>query len=338
MINFLNANLVKSATCYVGCKLRDDGISIPDNLVNISSDNYIGGLLFSHVAKCFLSQKQIFRMRHSSGDIGFNLCDRISKNLFQDPEKLLEYTQEYAKLLYENDNSLKRATRLIVTYFTDVEIDGEYVSAICLSLMREDNILFSFPKTGDICYSRGTSYTNIEKGALIFNTRSNGGQLVAIYGSNPTATWENQFLDVELVENEYTLTASMMSSCKRYIDEGISKSFDIDAYNKASWLYKTDLFFKNNDEFDAVRYANEVFEQEELIEDFCNKMKESYPNIYDLEFNISAQAYKDKKRCVAAKMKVGNIEVTFKGKPSIEEKQDEKGKFYVLRERINNNI
>lgn len=334
MIQFFDANLEKVATAYVGCKLRDDGVKFPESLSRL--DDSLKHSLFYHFFGCFTNQKELFELSHEM-DIDLNLCQDACERIFKDSDQFIDGTQNLAKILYETLTHLKREPRLIVAYYKGIVLDGVVTDAIGIYLMKKNEVLLDFNDDDDIIAQNGTV---VNKAALIFNIKGkiNGGFLTAIYEDNDTIGWKDEFLNVKLVENEYSLTRYFISLIKNFIGNEMPKMFDVGAHDKANFLYRTDLFFKERDNFDMQDFANEVFVQPEIVEEFSKHIKEECNDAYTLEFKIDQQAYKEKKRTLTSKMTVGDVQLIFKGEPVLEDKQDDKGKFYVIREKINNDI
>lgn len=331
MIDFFNANLEKVATAYVGCKLRDDGVEYPESLSPI---NYLENTnsLLTHLWNCFHNQKELFELSHES-NVDLNICQNICKNIFEDPNTFLDNTCDLADLIYDTLTSLKREPRIIVAYFKGIGLEGVTADAVGIYLMKKTEALGYYGH--NIISQEGTVVT---KAALIFNIKGkiNGGFLTACYEEGNTIDWKAEFLNVKLVENEYSLTRYFISLIKRFIEIQMPLFFEMTDHNKAQLLYKTDLYFKQAEDFNIVEFANEVFVQPEVVEEFCQKMKAECNDAYTLEFKIDHQAYKDKKRTLKSKMTLGNVQLIFKGEPALEEKKDDRGNYYVLRERINN--
>lgn len=331
MIDFFNAKLEQVATAYVGCKLRDDEIKFPDSLSHL--DDSLKHSLFNHFAGCFGNQKELFELSHE-GSISLNECQCVCETIFLNSDNFLQGTIDLSKIIYERLTHLKREPRVIVAYFEGIVLDGVATNAIGIYLMKRNEVLLDYIDDNIIAQNG----TVVNKAALIFNIKGkiNGGYLTACFEDNDTIGWKDEFLNVKLVENEYSLTRYFISLIKNFIENEMPKIFDMTDHNKAQLLYKTDLYFKEQDDFNIVEFANEVFVQSEVVEEFCKNIKQECNDAYTLEFKIEKQAYKDKKRTLKSKMTLGNVQLIFKGEPALEEKQDDKGNYYVLREIINN--
>lgn len=331
MIQFFNVNLEKAATAYVGCKLRDDGIKFPDSLSHL--DESLKHSLFNHLGGCFSNQKELYELSHEGG-ISLNECQCACEKIFKNSDNFHEGTIELAKIIYERLTHLKREPRVIVAYFKGIALDGVTTDAIGIYLMKQNEVLLDYYEDNIITH-RGTV---VNKAALIFNIKGeiNGGFLTACYEDNDTIGWKEEFLNVKLVESEYSLTRHFIWLIKYFIEDEMPKIFDMSAYDKANFLYRTGLYFQEREDFNIVEFGNEVFVQPEIVEEFCKRMKEECNDAYTLEFKINNQAYKDKKRTLTSKMTVGHTQLIFKDIPQLEKKEDEKGNYYVLRERINN--
>lgn len=331
MIQFFDVNLEKVATAYVGCKLRDDEIKFPDSLSHL--DDSLKHSLFNHLAGCFSNQKELFELSHEGG-ISLNECQCACEMIFKNSDNFLEGTIDLSKIIYERLTHLKREPRVIVAYFEGIVLDGVATNAIGIYLMKRNEVLLDYIDD-NIIAQKGTV---VNKAALIFNIKGkiNGGFITACYEDDDTIGWKNEFLNVKLVENEYSLTRYFISLIKNFIENEMPKIFDLGAHDKAKFLYKTDLFFKEAEDFNIVEFGNEVFVQPEIVEEFCKNIKEECNDAYTLEFKIDHQAYKDKKRTLKSKMTVGNVQLIFKGEPVLEKKKDDRGNYYVLRGRTNN--
>lgn len=328
MITFLEANLKSLATGSVGSKIREEGVS-QSQIIDITDDDYRCKLL-QHLMGGVRDTNNYYSLKKQE-----NICQKIVDNVFRDECITEEQATNFITLMYDTDTRLKRGTRLFIAYFKNVEIDGEYVDAIGLFLMPQNDTLITYD--GKVGFCKGTLLRNVENSAIIFNTKNEAGENICIVTEKGTE-WMHQLLRAEISTNDFSLSCRIMNACLYYINYKIGATFDVDASVIAKLLYENNKYFKNNAAFYPEHYAAAVFANEEVYNDFKNYLSESFadiPYFVKEQYDIDEEAYRIMKRRLSADVKIGQsgIAVKLNKEPKIEVVNQDEEMFYKIKVR-----
>jgi len=341
MHNFIESKIKKINVHKVGNKLNDENIYFSKS--NIEIDDSINILLMNYFLQSFKSS-EYFNFYHDI-ELSMNEVFVCASKIFDNPETLLEQSQNLAKHLYEQSTHPKiKGGEFYTVYFKDCIIDGETVDAVGLfKSENKDTFLKVFPnKTEDgfeIESEKGININKLDKGCLIFNTEKDSGYIVAVVDNTNKGIeaqyWLDDFLHVRQRNDEYFNTKNMMSMCKEFLKNEFSNQFESNAVQRDTIIQDTLNFLKTKDNFDFNEFTNEVIKQPEVIESF-NNFKNTYQEKHDIEFSdnfeISNSAIKKQQRSFKSVIKLDkNFHIYIHGdREKIQLCEDENGKFYKL--------
>ena len=317
----------------IGVKFLDDNIVFSKKILSITDD--ISNLLLRYFIFSFKST-EYFNFYHNI-DINMNEVFVCVSKIFDNPETLLEQSQNLAKHLYEQSTHPKiKGGEFYVVYFKDCIMDGETVDAVGLfKSENKDTFLKVFPKGEgfEIESEKGININKLDKGCLIFNTEREKGYIVAVVDNTNKGVeaqyWTDDFLHIRQRKDEYYNTQNIMSLCKNFVKELP------DQLDQADILNKSLQFFKEKDNFNLSEFANEVIGQPDVIEKF-NQYKTTFAKEYDVDFadsfTISESAVKKQARALKSVIKLDkNFDILIhNNRQLIEQGADEKGKFYKI--------
>ena len=258
-------------------------------------------------------------------------------------ETLLEQSQNLAKHLYEQSTHPKiKGGEFYTVYFKDCIIDGETVDAVGLfKSENKDTFLKVYPSGEgfEIESEKGININKLDKGCLIFNTERENGYIVAVVDNTNKGTdaqyWIDDFLHVRQRHDGYYNTQQTLSLCKSFVKEELPEQFEISKADQAALLNKSVQFFKEKDNFNLGKFANEVMEQPEVIERF-NQYKSAWQQEHEIDipddFTISDSAVKKQARIFKSVIKLDkNFHIYVHGNSDlIQQGTDENGKFYKI--------
>jgi hypothetical protein len=323
----------------VGNKGLDEFLKLSKRTLNIDD------LLANILAKYFISSfknNEYYILFHQV-DLRLNEVYTYVSKIFDNPETLLEQSQNLAKHLYEQSTHPKiKGGEFYTVYFKDCIIDGETVDAVGLfKSENKDTFLKVYPSGEgfEIESEKGININKLDKGCLIFNTERENGYIVAVIDNTNKGVdaqyWIDDFLHVRPRRDEYYNTHQTLSLCKNFVKEELPNQFDASKVDQIAILNKSVQFFKEKDNFNLNEFTNEVMEQPEVIESF-NRYKSIYQQEHEIDiadnFTISDSAVKKQARTLKSVIKLDtNFHIYIHGNRNlIEQGTDENGKFYKI--------
>ena len=340
MTQFYETNIKDIVLHFVGNKNNDEPIKCSRFVLNF--DETTKDILTNYFIPPFTKSQEYFNFHH---DIELNMNEVFScaNNIFDNPETLLEQSQNLAKHLYEQSTHPKiKGGEFYVVYFKDCILNGETVDAVGLfKSENKDTFLKVYPSGEgfEIESQQGVNINKLDKGCLIFNTEKENGYVVSVIDNTNKGSeaqyWIDDFLHICQRKDEYYNTQNVLSLCKNFIKDELPQQFEVSKADQVDLLNNSVKFFKKNDSFDIEEFANEVMGQPEIIETF-NQYKSVYQREYDTEiednFIISEQAVKKQARISKSVIKLDkNFHIYVHGnRELIEQGEDDKGKFYKV--------
>ena len=337
--DFLETSIESFYTHRVGNKLTNDGVLLAKRAVVV--DNDLKDLLVHYFVSPFKSS-EYYNFYHDI-DLNMNEAFVCARNIFDNPDTLLEQSVSLAKHLYEQSTHPKiKSGEFYVVYFKDCILDGEMVDAVGLfKSENKDTFLKVYPSGEgfEIESEQGININKLDKGCLIFNTEKENGYVVSVIDNTNRGVeaqyWIDDFLNVRQRKDEYYNTQNILSLCKHFVKDELPQQFEVSRADQVDFLNKSIQFFKENDNFNADEFTNKVIAQPEIIDSF-NQYKSSYQKDYDIEFvdnfMISEGAVKKQARAFKSVIKLDkNFHIYVHGNRNlIEQGEDDKGKFYKV--------
>ena len=145
--------------------------------------------------------------------------------------------------------------------------------------------------------------------------------------------WKDHFLNVGPCADNYHHTKNYLNLTKTFVTEHLSETLEVSKAEKIDILNRSMDYFKNKEQFDEKEFAEEIFENKDIIHSFSNYKKdfqaELEMNIVE-DFYISAPAVKKQERVFKSVLKLDkNFHIYIHGnKEMIEKGVDENGRKY----------
>lgn len=262
------------------------------------------------------------------------------KDIFEDHTQLLPNSVKIAEHLYKTASHPKtKGGELFVVFFPDALLEGQNVSAIGIFKSEtKDKILKAVPNENsyEIWTEEGISLSKPDKGCLIFNMDEQEGYLLASVDhskGDDFGIWNDEFLQVTQIQNEYFDTENTLHLCKSYVMDKLPEEFEVSKVDQVDLLNNTMKFFKEADKFELSEFADKVLAQDELKQSF-EEYKKRFEDVYEVEvndhFEISKNAVKKQARFFKSIIKLDkNFHIYVHGSRNmIEQGIDEDGKKY----------
>lgn len=338
MINLTDAGIGNLIVHKVGNKLHDENIQFSKNEMNIEEE--ISNVLLDYFLSPFKTE-QYYHFHHET-DLALNEVYSCAAEFFEDKSTFINQSVQLANLLYEKSNHPKiNKGEFYIVSLNNCFVNGEEVDAIGLfkSELRESFLkVYPTEDTFAIHCDEGINIKKLDKGCIIFNTEKENGFLVAMVDNLNKGTdaqyWKDEFLKITPRKDNFYHTQNIMSFCKSYVQEQLPEEYEITKAEQAIILNKSVQFLKEKEAFDFQEFANEVFEEPEIIQsvkDYRQDFEQQTNTQIHDEFDISSQAIKKQSRVMKSVIKLDkNFHIYVHGKRQYIQKgyDEEKGLNY----------
>lgn len=338
--NSIIYEIAQLAIHKVGNKLEHEGVFISDSTIRL--DETINGLLSTYFFSPFKSEEQY--QLYSESSLDDNKVYRMVREIFGQPEKLLEHSAEMAHHLYENSGHVRiKGGEFYVAYFKDCAINGSRADAIGLfKSENKDTFLKIYPDGEQLQLGTdmGINIQKLDKGCIIYNIQEETGFVCKVLDKsnkgNETLYWFDYFLHVRQIFNDYYFTEQMINICKDFVKKELPEEFDVSKADQADIIIKSEQYLNNNDAFNFEDFSQSILEQKEVQDkfaDFRYEYQQEHQIQLEDEFTISDAALKKKKAFFRSKIKLDkNFTIYVHGSPElILNDVDETGrKFYKI--------
>ncbi len=337
MIDFTSVQLEQIAIHQVGNKLRDEGLKVSSENVDIEDSETRNYLL-----KYFLSpfdNNEVYNFTHPS-ELNLNEIYFFVKKIFSNPDSLFENSVEIAKHLYEKSTHPKvNAGELCICYFKKCSLDGTTADAIGFFKSEGKDVFLKFDSVKSnfkIKHESGINVKKLDKGCLIFNIEKTNGFKVCVIDSNKsndTQYWKSDFLNIKPATDDYHYTKDFLSITKNFVTKQLDEEFEVSKADKIDLLNRSVEYFKTRETFDKKEFEEEVFQDSGIIKsfrDFDNNYRQENEIENTDSFDISPQAVKKQARVFKSVLKLDrNFHIYIHGnRDLIEQGIDENGRKY----------
>ncbi|MBL7723617.1 MAG: nucleoid-associated protein [Chitinophagaceae bacterium] len=340
MIDITNTNIDIVSAHYVGNKTNGDELLLSRTPIDIS-DLRLRELLMRFFLSPF-PEPEFFSFTFTDNNFSLNPVYNFVSEVFDNKKIFHKASTTIAKYLYEISlHPQIKSGDLFVTYFSDINIDGESTEVIGIfksenwqSFLKLDTDIFSLQ------YDDGISIDKLDKGCLIFNIAKEEGYKVCIIDkSNKSAEaqyWKDTFLQIKPCSDNFHNTQQFLAITKNFVTKQFAEDFEVTKTDQIDLLNRSIEYFKTHDAFDKKEFEKEVFYHPEMIKSFRNfDSQYRQNNEIDIEdsFDISPQAVKKQARVFKSVLKLDrNFHIYIHGNKEMIEKGVEKDgrKYYKI--------
>jgi hypothetical protein len=311
MLSFPETIIDQLVVHKVGSKYNEENIRFSKDTLKISDE--IKELLCTYFLTPFKSN-EFFNFYHDS-DINLNEVYHYASRLFDDPEKILDQSENLAKHLYENSTHPNiNGGEFYTVYFQNIDFNNESVDAIGL-FKSETRETFLKVYPGEDNYSieseQGIDIKKLEKGCLILNIEKENGFVVSsvdkLSKGSDARYWIDDFLKIKQREDEYYHTENVMKMYKDFVVKELPAAYEVSKADQVDMINKSKKFFKESDNFELEEFAEKVIDDKDVIDSF-NTYKKVYETDHEIqisdEFEISDSAVKKQSRAMKSIIKL----------------------------------
>jgi hypothetical protein len=284
MISFFETEIVDVFIHRIGNKIFDEGKFIAETPASFDEGNqstlkhmFLSGFAKTNFAYKFINPNSVV----NTAVFGLGIPDHVR-------------SATIANHLYETSDHPKiKCGELFTVEFANVQYRGDLHSAIGIFKSENKETFFkSQPSEGSFIINfenQGVSIDRLDKGALILDNGT-----VLCYDNDKTGYWKDQFLEVEVLKDDFSNTSNTLDVIKEFITHKLDEEFEVASTDKVDLLNKSIKYFKEKESFDVDEFCAEVIGNEEASTKF-----KSFRSIYGEEFdelpdsfNISTPAVK----------------------------------------------
>lgn len=301
MINLYSAQIESLSMHRIGNKSKAEGLFVSSDPYALSDE--LTPLVKEFFFKSFREKEESYYKFHHETDLEFHEMFGIAQKVFENPSATHMLSEEIAKHLYaQSDHPHIKAGELYVVYLENVLIDNTKTDALGIfkSEIKQDFLQFRESGTNlQMILEQGINLNKLDKGALIFNHKSEDGYKVLSVDSNryDAKYWLENFLGVDTFEDDNFYTKKYLKFCQDFAKDVVLPAED--KKEEVLFMNRAVNHFAKNDAFEETAFMNEVIENPDLIPEFRHYKTEQAPKykIEDLtEFPISNKAVSSQRK------------------------------------------
>lgn len=297
IFDITNAKINQLVIHKIGSHVENIPTTYSNHCLQFSDDSIVP----DHLKHYFLATFHEPSLYHLGGENGLegNLVYQVVSSIFDNPTTFYENSRVLADLLYKcSSNPNIKPGEFYVTLFEDVQIFDQTV--LCLGLFKsetKETFLKIRPENGLISVDceEGINIKKLDKGCLIFNIEKEEGYIASVVDKvskgNEAVFWKNDFLGLEMREDNNFDTMNYLNICKEFVDQVYAPVNEVPRENQIDMQNRTIDYFKNTEEFNEDIFKTEVLGGNEDVVRAFDECKENYENERGInvskEFTIS---------------------------------------------------
>lgn len=344
MINYIESEIVDVCIHHVDTMEDGQGLVFSKSPVFLKDESIRQFLKEYFFSKMKEPSFYNFKINEDESNDETNLCYQYAGALFENQGEIFELSKKISKHLYNTSHHPNiKSGDLITAYIKDVLIDDEMIDAICIfkSEYKHNQMTIDLEdEKYNLALIQGILPDKIDKGCIIFNTEKEDGYKMCVIDKTNSGEearfWMIDFLNAVARSDDYNHTKNYIKATKDFIDERVKPIYEIEKADEAHMLKSSLDFFNNEDSFESNAYADAVFQDERIVNDF-KSYKKDYASEKDVDlvdnFAVNMAAVKNQSKVFKSVLKLDkNFHVYIHGDRSfIEKGRDENGrKYYKL--------
>lgn len=290
-----------------------------------------------------INEELAYTLSHSI-ELRMNEVWHAAHTIFQHESSFIDQSIQLAEQLYESQTHPNVSGGVFhVVHFKGIRIEDELVDG--LGIYKTDanqSFLKILPGSGNyrMVADRGMGMKSLDKGCLIIQHEPDQGYHVLLLDKLSRSTqakyWTEDFLQLNIVENDYHVTNRFLNLAHGFVQEQLPQDFEVEPVDRMGMLQKSLQYFKDNDKMIKTDFEDTVFEQPEVIDSFRSYTQR---NTHDMDvneldaFDISDYAVRKRTGIFKSVLKLDkNFHIYIHGdRNQIEKGVDEEGrKFYKI--------
>lgn len=327
MNDFSKARISKLIVHSIGNKIKDEALMTSTQLTEITEE-----ITEQHLTRFFFSSFKFdlsYEFEHET-DMDLNEVYHYCSKVFTFESDFLQQSVNIAKHLYEvSDHPNIKIGELYIAYIKNCYVDGISTDIIGIFKSETKDIYLDAVNNHnkfDVLFKRGININKLDKGCLICNMGTNQPQKVFLVDTsrNDAHYWRKLFLNVRVVTDEYTSTASVLKACKQFVKKECNS---IEPREKIALLNESVRYFETHDSFEMNEFTAQVFKNRTTSTDFKSYLEAAVPEKSLVKpFDISEKAIISVKKSIKNFIKLdSNVEIRINTKAEKIDKIVERG-------------
>ena len=323
---------------YVGNQANDEPFVLSKRLFALDKDMNL--LLTDWFIGAFKSEER-YRF-YDNIDLEMNRVYKVVSDIFDNPDRLFDFSVDLATHLYENcDHPKIKGGDFYVVRFNGLSAGIEACDALGLfKIENKDTFLTVEPDTDgfDISQVQGVNLKKLDKGCLILNHEREQGYYVMVVDNtnrSEAAYWVDDFLHLTRRQDAYFQTENALTMCRNYLAEQLPSDFEVSRADQVDMLNRSLNYFKKEPKFELQSFEQQVMAQPEVIgkfDEYRKRYQEERQLDLEENFDVNPTAVKKQTRAFKSVIKLDkNFHIYIHGnRDLVEQGEDAHGKFYKL--------
>lgn len=308
-----SARLARLIIHQVGNRLADEGVRLSQEEIDLNAQPGLKEILTAYFLSPF--KEPVYYHFHHVSSRKLNEIHTVAGELFQSTRGFVRKSRDIANILYQYSNHPRiRTGELYIAYFENCRVGDRDTDA--LGIFKSENKetflkILDQEKGLGIAREDGVNIRKPDKGCLIFNVDAGEGYRVCVVDTLNLAQeaqyWKDEFLKLKPIDDNYDQTRNYLNLAREFVTGRLDEDFEVSRADQIDYLNRSLDYFKKHDQFNEHDFANEVFEDKEVIQSFRDYKKHfQQNNLVRIvpEFDISTPAVRRQSRVFKSVLKL----------------------------------
>ncbi len=270
-ILYHNARIAEMTVHFVGNPSKEEKTILNQSLIDLPDQQIESALLSMFFGMCDRPEQWQFDDRYQGHEL-----HEMSKTILHESGMFMQTSQDIAEFLTRQSNHpMIKSGELIVARITDVLVDDELIDALAIFKLETQKHLMQVDRQGSnarVQLLYGFDPKQIDKACLILDHSAEDGYRV--FALDRTAKhgdakfWMDDFLRVKRLVDDYYQTEGVIEATRYFVHNHLKPTYEMDKTDEAHIMSRSQNYLQSTDRFDRDQYAVNVFESDELADQF----------------------------------------------------------------------
>jgi hypothetical protein len=260
--------------------------------------------------KPFLSNTTTYEFKHEI-DLELNPLYKLSHSIHEGNDFIAQSKNicQHLKTVSKHPN-IKDGDLFIMSFDNIIFENRSYEGLGIYKIENKENFIETikyFSGEAGLKFRKGIGSKRLDKACLILFTETPYTVFIIDNTSNETDYWQNEFIKVNLRDDNANNTNQFLSLAKSFVTKQLPSEFETTKADQIDLLNRSVEYFRKNESFDRQNFEQEVFQESEVIKSFqtfdSKYRQENEIQIAD-DFLISSQAVKKQARVFKSVLKL----------------------------------
>lgn len=329
VFNFIGVKINKLIIHSVGNKVKENSIVLSQKCVDLSNES-LHDILGNYFFRRF-KDNRLYHFSHET-NLTFNEIYQYVKAIFDDLNSFEVNSQNIAKHLYEASKHPNIKTgELCVAYIKGAVLNEvEYDAIGIFKSESKDPFLKIKDNKNDLTvdWEQGIDTNKLDKGCIVFNNQVEKGYKVLLVDSGSsldTKYWKEDFLGIQISNNDFNKTKILVEACKEFV----KKDYNGDKLDKITLLNNAVEYIETTPRIDLDTFTSRItkdLEHSSKLKEFINDFAEKKECKDIITFSTDNYAVQNIKKSIRNFIKLDtDIEIKIKSSTEDNNKYLERG-------------